>query len=200
MAAADADIESYIARSGDWLVNAKRACPAPDTKHETASYAQGSLHLFCGELFSLDWGGDGDSPKLKNKVLSLTASNDAEAAQQLRLWWKSQACDVFEQRLRYWASEITWLHAVPKLRITPMVSRWGSCSQQGRINLNLHLIKAPEFVLDEVLVHEICHLKEMNHGPKFYSLMDSVLPDWRKSRAWLKLNQRKLLADHPLWK
>ena len=61
-----------------------------------------------------------------------------------------------------------------------MKSRWGSCTGEGRITLYLHLLRAPEACIDDVVVHELCHLVEHNHGKGFYALMDRVMPDWRQ--------------------
>lgn len=66
-----------------------------------------------------------------------------------------------------------------------MKKQWGSCSPNGRILLNPHLVKAPRECIDYVLVHEICHLKEHNHGSKFYKLLDQMLPGWRSIKARL---------------
>ena len=56
------------------------------------------------------------------------------------------------------------------------VSNWGSCSVRGNINLNLRLVTLPEALRDYVMLHELCHLKEMNHGPRFHALLESVCP------------------------
>lgn len=68
-----------------------------------------------------------------------------------------------------------------------MSSRWGSCNPKtGRICLNLQLIKFPPECLEYVIVHELAHLRERGHGPRFKALMDHVLPDWRERRALLR--------------
>ena len=59
------------------------------------------------------------------------------------------------------------------------VSNWGSCSVQGNINLNLRLLTLPERLQDYVMLHELCHLREMNHGPRFHALLESVCPGHR---------------------
>ncbi len=66
------------------------------------------------------------------------------------------------------------------------VSRWGSCSAAGRIRYAWRLILAPEPVVDYVVAHEVAHLIEMNHGPRFWRLVERLHPAWRQDRAWLK--------------
>lgn len=69
-----------------------------------------------------------------------------------------------------------------------MTSRWGSCNPKtGRICLNVQLAKFPPECLEYVVVHELCHLLERGHGPRFKALMDSFLPDWRERRAKLRV-------------
>ena len=74
-----------------------------------------------------------------------------------------------------------------KLAYRNMRSRWGSCQPAtGRICINVRLALYPPECLEYVVVHELCHLLVRGHGPKFYELMDSVMPDWRERRAKLR--------------
>ena len=66
------------------------------------------------------------------------------------------------------------------------VSNWGSCSVQGNINLNLRLLTLPERLQDYVMLHELCHLREMNHGPRFHALLESVCPGHRELEKELR--------------
>ena len=73
-----------------------------------------------------------------------------------------------------------------QVRIKHNVSNWGSCSSKGNINLNLNLMRLPEHLRDYVMLHELCHLRQMNHGPEFHALLESLCPDWQECRAKLK--------------
>jgi predicted metal-dependent hydrolase len=73
-------------------------------------------------------------------------------------------------------------------------SRWGSCSGQGRISFSWRLVMAPEAVVDYVVAHEVAHLIEMNHGPRFWGLLRTLVPDDAAPRAWLKRNRNRLFA------
>ena len=78
-----------------------------------------------------------------------------------------------------------------QIRIKHNVSNWGSCSSKGNINLNLNLMRLPSELRDYVMLHELCHLKYLNHGPEFHALLESVCPNHRALR--LKLRDYKLL-------
>ena len=73
-----------------------------------------------------------------------------------------------------------------KLTIKNNVSNWGSCSSKGNINLNLRLVTLPQELQDYVMLHELCHLKHMNHGPKFHELLETVYPGHRELARRLK--------------
>jgi len=73
-------------------------------------------------------------------------------------------------------------------------TRWGSCSSKGNLNFNCLLALVPADVLDYVVVHELCHLKEMNHSNRFWELVRGVLPDYEHRKRWLVENGRRLIS------
>lgn len=78
-----------------------------------------------------------------------------------------------------------------RLRIGDQKTRWGSCSSKGTISYNWRLVLMPEKIMDYVVVHELCHLLEMNHSAKFWKRVSEVLPDYKDRRKWLKENGEK---------
>ncbi len=81
-----------------------------------------------------------------------------------------------------------------RITIRNQRSRWGSCSSKGNLNFNCLLMLAPPAVLDSVVVHELCHRKEMNHSPRFYAEVLRVFPDYWAQDRWLKENGATLMA------
>lgn len=84
-----------------------------------------------------------------------------------------------------------------RITIRSQKTRWGSCSVQGNLNFNCLLMLAPEAVLDYVIVHELCHRKQMNHSSQFWAEVEQILPDYRDQRRWLKQQGANLLARLP---
>jgi predicted metal-dependent hydrolase len=82
--------------------------------------------------------------------------------------------------------------SVLKVTVRNQSTRWGSCSTRGNISLNWRLIQTPENVRDYIILHELMHLKEMNHSPRFWTLVEKVCPTYRESESWLKVNGPKL--------
>lgn len=80
-----------------------------------------------------------------------------------------------------------------KLRIKNQKTRWGSCSSKGNINLNLRLMMAPDAAIDYVIIHELCHLRELNHNAAFWALVESYCPDFRHWKAWFKEHGPRLI-------
>jgi predicted metal-dependent hydrolase len=97
---------------------------------------------------------------------------------------------------RWLAGYVPQINAAPTgLRIRPLKSLWGSLDTRDRINLDLALALAPPAALRYVLAHELCHLKVRNHSPKFWGWVESIYPDWREQRDWLRSNGSMLKAE-----
>ena len=84
--------------------------------------------------------------------------------------------------------------APPKIRLGDATSRWGSCSTSGALAFSWRLVLAPPDVLDYLAAHEVAHLREMNHGPRFWALVGELVPGFRTQRAWLKHHGAELHA------
>ena len=84
-----------------------------------------------------------------------------------------------------------------RLTLRCQKTRWGSCSAKKNLNFNILLMLAPPEVIDSVVVHELCHLREMNHGPRFYELVYRVYPDYDRWNRWLKENGPTIMARVP---
>lgn len=95
-----------------------------------------------------------------------------------------QALEYIPGRVRYYADVIGVDYA--KITIRNQKTRWGSCSGKGGLNFNCLLMKTPPEVIDYVVVHELCHRKEMNHSKQFWNEVERILPDYKMSVKWLK--------------
>ena len=95
-----------------------------------------------------------------------------------------QALAYIPQRVAYYAplAGVTY----GRVTIRNQKSRWGSCSSKGNLNFNCLLMLCPPEVIDSVVVHELCHRKEMNHSPKFYAEVCRIFPEYDKWNGWLK--------------
>ena len=94
------------------------------------------------------------------------------------------------ERLEYHVPRIG--RAPGRVAIRDQKSRWGSCSQKGNVNFNWKLVMAPPPALDYVVVHELCHLYEFNHSPRFWALVARHMPDYEVWKKWLKAHGKEL--------
>lgn len=129
-----------------------------------------------------------------NIVLPDNAVVDDEGAfikSLLRSWYIGQFEIIIRERIPKYASLVGVNPS--KVTIREQKTRWGSCSAKGNINLNWKLIMAPPEVLDYVIVHELCHMRQMNHSKKFWDIVGNTLPEFSKSKKWLKANSARLV-------
>lgn len=113
--------------------------------------------------------------------------NDEQILAALENWRRRFAQEEFGRQIdEWWPLFSRFARSRPVLRVKKMRTRWGSLSARGYINLNLALTQMPPELIELVVVHELCHLKHMDHGKGFQALMTQALPDWRIREQQLK--------------
>ncbi len=113
-----------------------------------------------------------------------------ELRRHLEKWYIRQARELITERLELFSSIIGV--KVNNVRLKNQKTRWGSCSRKRNLNFNWKLIMAPIVIVDYVIVHELCHIKQMNHSPQFWVLVENQISDYKMMRKWLKENGGKL--------
>jgi predicted metal-dependent hydrolase len=115
----------------------------------------------------------------------LTISGRVEhAARRLKDWLADQAREDLDARVAWHASRLGV--RVRRIGLRDQTTRWGSCSASGLLSFSWRLILAPPFVLDYVAAHEVVHLLEMNHGPRFWKLVAKAVPRLEEAKEWLR--------------
>ncbi len=120
-----------------------------------------------------------------------SASAEKLSEQELDALYQKAAA-YLPARLGYYAPKLGVSYG--RVTIRCQKTRWGSCSAKKNLNFNALLMLTPPEVIDSVVVHELCHLKEMNHSPRFYALVLSVYPDYDRWDRWLKQNGAAIMA------
>jgi predicted metal-dependent hydrolase len=190
--ATDAEIAAFVVSKSSWLNQRLQAMPAYAVA-APLQFRDGEQHLFLGHRHVLQLA-SAPRPVVQLDAdmlhVSVPQPDDAKTvSMHLARWYRQQAEECFtrllDQHFPYFAARG---HQRPVLRIRRMKSRWGSLSSRGYINLNLELIKTPLSCVEYVVVHELCHLEHMNHGPGFRALLNECLPDWQLRRRQLNLS------------
>lgn len=155
-------------------------------------YISGEKHLYMGERYPLnilEKPVGRASIELRDDEIHITSGRLGKSAVQVLLekWYRQQSAEQFAVRLAALCRAADWVKGKPPdLRLRKMKRTWGSCSSKGMITLNPHLVKAPENCIDYVIAHEVCHLRELNHGKAFYALQEHLFPTWREAKAHLR--------------
>lgn len=105
---------------------------------------------------------------------------------------RSRTRELVIQQANYYAPRIGVTYN--RVAVRTQHTRWGSCSSKGNLNFNCLLALVPPEVLSYVVVHELCHRKELNHSPRFWSLVENILPDYKIQQKWLRDHGRELIA------
>jgi predicted metal-dependent hydrolase len=184
------DVERFVASKEGWIL--ERLAEAAERKAARAALTYGDAVSFRGGSFPIEAaetgaGFDGNSFRLPP---GLSPEEVQAACAQLL---KTLAKQDLTRRTRDWALLMSVEPAA--VGITGAKTRWGSCSGKKSVNFSWRLIMADDDAIDYVVVHELEHLSEMNHSPRFWAIVERFLPDWRERRAKLARLQRKLGSE-----
>jgi predicted metal-dependent hydrolase len=112
------------------------------------------------------------------------------------LKYKEEARRLVAERIAIWNEH--YKVAYGRTAIHDTKTRWGSCSRKGNLNFNYKIVFLPPHLADYIIIHELCHLKEFNHSPKFWALVAQTMPDYRTYRKELRSQDIKLNENHSL--
>jgi predicted metal-dependent hydrolase len=206
------DANAFLARHADWLKRQLERLPEP------VPFVDGAIVPLRGELHRIKFAGpqrysrvvwnessaDNGAPPvnlgdLRNlsclradaSIPSLYVTGDREhAPRRFHDWLRAEVRRDLAVSVEKHAKTLA---CEPKrIAIRDQATRWGSCSTSGTLSFSWRLIFAPPFVLDYVAAHEVAHLREMNHGPRFWRLLRDTVPGMYKARSWLKANGAEL--------
>jgi predicted metal-dependent hydrolase len=160
-------------------------------------YVSGEAFSYLGRNYRLKVNEGELTPiKLVHGSLTISAPKDESQHQMIKyaltIWYRRRAeLKLREKLLRY--SPIVGVET-NGYKIKSFQSRWGSCTPRGRVDFNWKIIMAPNRVVDYVVVHELCHLKQHDHSPQFWKLVESIMPDYAESKEWLRVNGAGLMV------
>ena len=185
-------IREKVKKRAAWIRKSKREFELYLPKAPPRRYVSGESHRYLGRQYRLKAvQGEAEGVKCMRGYFWVTTREQPDperVAKRLNEWYRARAHSIFHERLTACHERARRVGVpLPPLTIRQLTSRWGSCTRTGRIILNLDLIKAPKDCIDYVITHELCHLKEHHHGPKFWRLMERVMPDYEERKRRLNL-------------
>lgn len=193
------DIQAAVQKRARWIFDNLDAAKEARAYALPREYVGGETHFYLGRRYRLKVKEEPRAPssvKLVRGCIEVVAPVADRAAIKRRLdqWYFLRAKHYFQKRLDHVAAEVSWLSAVPQMKLVRMEHQWGSCTPTGTIHLNPALVRAPRHCIDYVLLHELCHLREHNHSKKFYALLQMHNPNWADTKTELDRLAELLLA------
>lgn len=182
------DLPALLAGKLVWI-RQKLADPANQTVHRTLR--EGEQIPWLDYPVTLAWAPAGRS-KLASGILLLSCPQPGELSAALARYMQAQARILFAERVAAWASRMGLTPG--RIALSGARGRWGSCTSQGNLRLNWRLMQAPLAVIDSVVIHELAHLQEMNHSPRFWAIVHHHCPQYATHDRWLKQHGRQLFA------
>ncbi|MDF7805897.1 SprT family zinc-dependent metalloprotease [Pontiellaceae bacterium B12219] len=187
------EVARRVQRKGRWIVRQLDYFQQFEPRTPPRKYIGGETHLYLGRQYRLKILQAGEcSVKLVRGYfrISVNGSPTPQITQSLLDQWYTEKAQIkfTEAFERCWPKFERMGLNKPMLVIKRMKTRWGSLSENGRLTLNIDLIRAPAACIDYVVTHELCHLQHHNHSPAFYTLLEKSMPDWKKRKHRLELS------------
>ena len=193
----DRHIEGVLQEGSTWIQKklASWSANAPPAR----SWQSGDLLDYLGEQLTLDVVVEHERPLVllrdghRLEVRTPDPAQSSDVRQALAKWYKRHAQSHFAQRLEHYAAQLN-LRKKPKLFVSSATARWGSCNAEREIRLSWRLMQAAPPVIDYVVAHEVSHIIEMNHSPKFWSIVEKLCPGYAGERAELNALARHYMS------
>lgn len=167
-----------------WLfekINHAQKYPPEKSRKE---FVTGETLMYLGRYYRLEITGD-DEPgvRFQNRFY-VSRCYQSQAGKLLSAWYMARAREKLTPRIRSFAESMGVAHN--QILVSDLKYRWASCTPKGNLNFNWRIIKAPTFVIDYLIVHELAHLLEPNHGPAFWNIVAVQVPKFQVAKDWLR--------------
>lgn len=196
----ESHIEEFVAKKLRWIqrkIQQQLSVPSYIPKR----YLNGEVFYYLGQPYTLRviQGSPASVSKNYDQIVVVTRRTEQHANyantvhRQLRQWYWQAAEQELQARTDYYAERMQLKYS--SLIVRQYKSRWGSCSAKGEISYNWQILLAPLAIVDYLVVHELAHLKQHNHSPRFWALVATQIPDYKARRQWLKEQGGRLRID-----
>lgn len=184
-------IEPLLKEKEKWILSKYEEITRARVAREEALEEASSVLRYLGKEYSLVTILDAQNPirvvlEGDRALVTLPENSEELLRRVTEAWYRWAAREIFMERTKIFAAKMGVTYR--QIFIKNQKTRWGSCSEKGNLNFNLRLVMAPLEVVDYIIIHELAHLKEMNHSKKFWEIVDRFCPNRRKCQAWLKNN------------
>ncbi len=193
MHAASKEIDAFFETSRVWVARKLAERQAMQTMCKPKTFVDGEEFLFLGKSYPLRLGNPiGRFPALYfcSEGFTLPVNHKHKARELFIKWYKRMALEKIREKVLGFSERLNL--APQSIRLMTARTQWGSCSPDNRLCFNWKLIMAGDAFIDYVVAHELLHIKEKNHSPRFWKALESFMPDYKERRAWLDENAHLL--------
>jgi hypothetical protein len=188
-----AKIEEIVHSKRNWIKDKINHSQKYPVDFKAKEFVSGEALLYLGRNYQL-LVVDEDFEGIKfNQSFSISKSNQKNANQLFKEWYLSKALEKIKPLAKKYAANLGVEYN--ECRTSEMKYRWGSCTPKNNIIFNWRIIKAPMYVLEYLVAHELVHLIENNHTPKFWNILSIQIPNHEKAKKWLKEKGQLLEID-----
>ncbi|HXV45056.1 MAG TPA: SprT family zinc-dependent metalloprotease [Nitrososphaera sp.] len=177
------DLESFVSSKRDWIIKISRYYSR--LKERCGGLEPGTIY-FLGNKYRFNVVKDRQRSVVVSdamKVVTFHVIDRRRHKQDMEEWYREQTGRIIAERVPALAGRLGLRYN--KVSIKSQRSRWASCSKKGNLNFNLLLAAAPPEVIDYVIIHELMHLVELDHSPRFWQLVKEAEPEYKKHKEWL---------------
>lgn len=180
-------IEQIIESKRSWIYKSLAEWEDLNRTRIHREYVNGESFLYFGRNYRLQLVTEQEEPlSFHYGQFKLLGSEVINAPEHFKTFYKTKLQKRLDERLKLYQPKMKLNPA--NIRVMELQNRWGSCTSKGTINLNWKCAMLPLSVLDYVIVHELAHLEDKNHSPKFWRTIEKVMPDYDEAKKWLKFN------------
>ena len=184
---AEKDIQAFVVEKSHWIERKQQQVKSQLS--EKYRFEEGEKFLYLGNNYPLTLSRNKDPLSFNGEAFELGVDFN-EAPTVFKEWYKQKFREIALPRIDYFANQHNLIFN--DVRLKAQKTLWGSCSSDNNLNFNYLLMMAPMSVIDYVIVHELSHTVHKNHSSDFWGLVESILPEYKSAKKWLKDNGHKL--------
>lgn len=189
------EIHRFVQEKQNWIIKTIHNHRDDTLKNKALKYETGERFYYLGQSYPLEVFFEPLETTgvfFRNNCFYLNTQENKDLRKYYFIsWYKKKAREYISQRVDYFSKTLKLPYGYVK--ITSSEKRWGSCSADNNLSFSFRLIMTPPDTIDYVILHELMHIIEKNHSPKFWQRLATVLPDYKTKKRWLKDNHRKFL-------
>lgn len=197
---AEKEADDFLKLKSSWIVKHYNMLQATKGTEKARSWETGESVMYKGEEYTIEVLGsikkrptvlfDGIKFKVYVNEVLIGQQRNESIENAFRDWFIKRAGEILGERVTYFTG-LTG-SSCGSIRIKEQKTRWGSCSRKANLNFNWKLVMSPQWVFDYVVLHEVCHLRHLNHSKAFWEMVVRYYPDYKKAHEWLRKNKLQL--------